>query len=228
MTPRLDIYSAVHKRLRALLFDTLALVARCDADDAFDVDRAGRQVQLMVRLCDSHLAHENAVTHPSHEARSPGVMWEAAAAHDEQLRVTAELSALASRLDYSIGEGRREVLAVLHAKLTAFVTHSLEHMHLEETRHLPALWATHTDDELRAMTLAIVRGTPPKELAQLRRWMLPALSHVERVAMLAGIGTSAPLGVFQEVLGIARAHLSPRDFRKLVIALDDARLPTAA
>lgn len=230
---RPDLYTAVHKGLRALMFDTLGVVARCDPSDAFDVERAAQQVHLLVRLCDVHLADENAFIHPALEARSPGVVREAAAAHDAQCEDTAALSSLALRLEHGFSDDPAAVLAQLSRRLGAFIAHSLEHMDLEETRHTPALWATHTDDELHALHAAIVSAISPDDMAHFQRWMLPAMSHPERVGMLSELAAGAPPAAFREVLGVARAQLSPRDFRKLTDALgrdlpDHAPLEPAA
>jgi hypothetical protein len=52
------------------------------------------------------------------------------------------------------------------------------------------------------------------------RWMLPSVSHAERVAMLSGMRQDAPAEAFAGVLGLTRAHVSARDWAKLAAALD--------
>lgn len=103
--------------------------------------------------------------------------------------------------------------------MSEFVAHNLDHMLAEETRHTPALWATHTDAELRSMHRAIVDNLPAEDLANFMRWMLPALSHPERVGVLKGLEAGPSRAAFYGALALCRAHLAPRDFSKLCDAL---------
>jgi hypothetical protein len=89
----------------------------------------------------------------------------------------------------------------------------------EETANNGALWATHTDDELRAIEAAIHQVLSPMEMATYLRWMLTALSFEERFSLLAGIASAAPEVVFESVMGIARTTLSEDEFVKIREAL---------
>ena len=217
--PRVDLYTSIHKGLRALMFSTLEAVAKCDPGDVFDVERTARQLRLMARLFELHLLDENAVIHPTLEARSPGAVWEAAEAHTAQAQHLADFARVAGQLEGSDAEDRELILPALAERLSEFVAHNLDHMLSEETRHNPALWATHTDAELRAMHRAIVEKIPADDMAHLMRWMLPALTHPERVGVLKGLEAGPSRAAFYGALALSRAHLAPRDFSKLCDAL---------
>ncbi|MFZ5446486.1 MAG: hemerythrin domain-containing protein [Myxococcota bacterium] len=225
MTSRPDLFSAVHKGLRALMFDTLHLLSRCDPSDDFDVERTAHQLRALVRLCERHLHDENTFIHPSLDARRPGLVWEAAEAHDAQAQYATDFLRLATRLESPGVAQRASLLRSLIGKLSEFIAHQLVHMHLEETRHTPALHETHTDDELHAMHRAIVSSIPADELALFLRWMVPALSHGERVELLTGLRAAPSPEPFHGALALARAHLAPRDFAKLCEALG-VRVPS--
>ena len=107
----------------------------------------------------------------------------------------------------------------LYRHLALFVAENFEHVHNEETAGNALLWATHTDAELMAIHGALLASIKPQEMAVALRWMIPALNHAERVAMLRGMRHDAPAPVFQSVLRIAREHLAPRDWEKLTAAL---------
>jgi len=216
---RVDLYTSIHKGLRALMFSTLEAVAKCDPHDVFDVEQVARQLRSMTRLLELHLAHENAVIHPALEAKSPGVAWDAAEAHAAQVQHFADFARVATMLEASDAAARGVILRALAERLAEFVAHNLDHMLAEETRHNPALWATHTDAELRAMHRAIVENTSADDMAQLMRWTLPALSHLERVAVLKGLEAGPSRTAFYGSLALCRAHLAPRDFSKLCDAL---------
>lgn len=173
----------------------------------------------MARLFALHLADEDAVIPPTLEARSPGATWDASEAHAAQAHHLSGFTRVAAQLEAGDEEARAVILRALAERLSEFVAHNLDHMLAEETRHNPALWATHTDAELRAMHRAIVDRLPAGVLEDFMRWMLPALSHPERVGVLKDLQAGPSRGAFEGALGLCRAHLTPRDFSKLCDAL---------
>jgi len=62
---RVDLYSTVHKGLRAFLADTQLAVGRADASDREEVDVALRQTRDLLELCRVHLDDENRFIHPA-------------------------------------------------------------------------------------------------------------------------------------------------------------------
>jgi hypothetical protein len=106
-----------------------------------------------------------------------------------------------------------------------FVAHNFEHMQREETDHNAVLWSAYSDAELIGIENALKASIPPEDMAIFARWMLCANDHAFRVMMLGGVRAHAPAPVFDMLLGLARAHLSNRDWRKVAQALE---LPLAA
>lgn len=219
MSSRVDLYTSIHKGLRALMFSTLEAVAKCDPHDVFDVERTAQQLRVMARLFELHLLDENAVIHPALEVKSPGVTWDAGDAHAAQLQHVSAFARVSAQLEVADAGDRAVMLRALAERLSEFVAHNLDHMLAEETRHNPALWATHTDAELRAMHRAIVDNIPADDLVHFMRWMLPALSHPERVGVMKDLEAGPSRTAFYGALALCRAHLAPRDFGKLCDAL---------
>jgi len=117
------------------------------------------------------------------------------------------------------GAARDEPARTLYRALARFVAGDLAHMDAEESLNNAVLWATCTDDELRALERRIVASLAPDEAREVMRWMLPALDPHARSALLSGMRQALPAPVFEGVLTLARGHLSPRDARKLDLAL---------
>jgi hypothetical protein len=61
-------------------------------------------------------------------------------------------------------------------------------------------------------------------MAEMIRWMAPALTPAERAMLFGGLQQQAPPEVFNRLLDIARPHLAPRDWNKLVDRLATAPL----
>jgi hypothetical protein len=70
--PRFDLYSGIHKALRAMMADTLLALGRMDPADDAEVAQVTERVLQLLGFCGSHLAHENAFVHPAIEARAAG------------------------------------------------------------------------------------------------------------------------------------------------------------
>jgi hypothetical protein len=217
LAPRVDLYAAVHKGLRAMMADTLAWLGRVDPRDSEDLAPCLAQLDELLLVCRAHLEDENVLVHPALERARPGTTTRIAGEHEHHEEaisaLCAELEAVRGAVDPTAGIGR------LYRRLALFVAENLEHMQFEETVHNEVFWASYTDAELLAIQERIIASIPPATMAIFQRWMIPAVSHAERVGMLTGMRASAPPPVFAATLGLARAHLSARDYAKLAQAL---------
>lgn len=213
--PRFDLYATVHKALRTAMTDALLRLGRTDADDPADLAGAADTARRLLELCRAHVAHENTWVHPAIEAAAPGGSSVIAADHVEHLVVIDDLLArVAALADVEPACRAAEVHALYH-RLSLFVAHNFEHMHVEETAHNGLLWAHYTDEELLALHDQLVASIPPEETMVVMRWMLPAVSPAERQAILADIRAKAPPPVFDAVLGMLRPLLAASDWAKL-------------
>lgn len=212
---RLDIYAGVHKGLRAFMTDTLVAVGRMDAHDPAEVDRTLTQVRELLEACRVHLNAENQFLHPAMEMRRPGSAGVTARDHGDQAQVFEQLEADARAVERAQpGAPMR-----LYHGLALFVAENLSHMHVEETENNATLWASYSDEELAEIHHAIVASLRPETMAAFMRWIIPALSPVERAGLLTGIRLGAPREVLDRLLAIAQPHLSERDWGKLMAAL---------
>jgi hypothetical protein len=213
-TPRNDIYAFIHKGLRAFMAHVLVRVGRLDPHDPAEVAEVGAELQALLDICAGHLRHENEVVHRAMEARRPGSASTIANEHLDHERAIESL-----RKQVALIAGNDQAAHALYHALTAFVAHNLEHMEQEETRHNAVLWATHSDDEIRALEHEIHTRIQPHEMQLALRWMLPHMNPAERAGMLRGMRQAAPAPVFEGVLALVRPLLGGRDWRKLSLAL---------
>lgn len=215
-TPRYDIYLPIHKALRAFMADTLGRVGWLDAGDASELQATLQQADALLALCRSHLEHENRFLHPAIEARCPGGTQQAAADHVEHEEAIAALGAEVAALRAAPSQAGANRL---YRRLALFVADNFQHMHLEETAHNQALWASCRDEEIQAIEHALVASLDEDEKALVMRWMLPSIAPSERAGMFAGMRSQVPEEVFAQSLAGARALLSPRAMAKLDSAL---------
>jgi hypothetical protein len=217
--PRLDLYTGIHKALRAFMADTLVTIGRLDVEDEQALAQATGQVVELMDLCVSHLRHENDFVHTAIEARAAGASASIAHDHDEHVQHTAHLRAAAIALRDASATVRPALCQALYRALGVFVADNMLHMNVEETAHNAVLWARYTDLELAQIHDALLASIPPAEMALTARWLIPCMNHAERVGMLADAMGKLPPPVFEALLDIARPHLRSNEWMKLARAL---------
>lgn len=182
-TPRLDLYTPIHKALRHFMTDTLLRVGRMDVNDAGDFQATLGQVDALLDQCLSHLDHENHFVHTAIEARRPGASHRIAEEHLDHMESIDALRADADQLRRAHPDSRPAVALRLYRHLALFVGDNFAHMHYEETVHNAALWALYTDAELHELHGRLLASLPPQEMDTVMRWMLPALNPAERAPL---------------------------------------------
>lgn len=223
--PRMDLYGPVHKALRALMFDAVGRLGRCDADDARErVEALGIARRLLV-VCRQHLKHENDFVHTAMEARRPGSSAPTADDHVDHALAIDALEAAVDGVEAAPPARRGRAMYTLYLRFARFVAENLEHMEVEETHNASMLRDAYDDAELLAIHDRLVASIPPEEMMLFQRWILGAVSHPERVGMLSGMRAGAPPQVFEAAVAQCRDVLAPDDWVKLANALD---LPAGA
>jgi hypothetical protein len=222
---RQDLYTGIHKALRALMADLLTSAGRMDADDERDVRETLERIDEGLAVCEGHLRHENEFLHPALEARRAGTSARAAREHEEHELQFARLREAIAAVRSAAGPERSRAAYRLYLALARWMAENFLHMEHEELHHHPALWDAYTDEELRALLGRLLASVPPPEMAKVLRWMLPYQNHGERLAQLAAIRATAPRAAYEGALAVCRAHLAPPDWDKVALA---TRIPTAA
>jgi len=216
---RLDLYTPVHKGLRAAMCDTLLAVGRLDCDDPREVSDVLARARGLLSLCRDHLEHEEREIHAAMEARCPGSAAQTAGDHRDHLMSFVSLEADIQAVEQAAGGARARAAVRLYRQLALFVGENFAHMHTEETENTAILWQTHADAELAGVHRSIVSAIPPERMAVYMRWMVPYQNPAERAAMLGALRLTAPAAVFEGVLAGVRPHLDRGDWVKLATAL---------
>ena len=218
-TPRHDLYRNIHAGLRMCMGDAMSAVGRMDADDPADVAVVTLQMNELITLFRGHLEKENAWVHPALEARQPGSTARIAHDHEDHVAAFARLAEDLLALRNAPASRRGGAAQTLYRDLASFVADNLVHMAAEELDHNAVLWATHSDEELAGIERAIVASIAPPLKSAYLRWIVPAIPHAERVAVMSTLRASAPAEAFDATLAMLKPHLAHRDWAKLVAAL---------
>jgi hypothetical protein len=217
--PRVDMYTLVHKGIRAFMGATLGAVGRMDVQDPQDVSQVLAEVRALGTFLRAHLHHENQFVHPALEARRPGAARRTAGDHVEHERAIERLEAAARAVETAEEAARAGAALELYRELALFVAENLEHMHLEETENNAQLWSLYADEDLERIHEALLSSVKPEIFALGLRWMVPSMTPAERAALLTGMLARMPSEAFAGVLGALRPHLAERDWAKLMAAI---------
>ena len=217
--PRADLYAPIHKALRHLMCDTLLQLGRIDVADAAGCERTLAQLQRLLALCATHLEHEDLFVHAALEACQPQASARIAAEHDEHRQSIAELRDEAAALRQA-APATRDLLALrLYRHLALFVAANFQHMHIEETAHNAVLWAHYSDAELMQLHEQIAAAVDPREMLEVARWMVPALTPAERARAVGGMQAGAAPEAFLGLLMHIRPQLDDRAWQQLARAV---------
>jgi hypothetical protein len=199
-TPRVDLYTTVHKGLRTRLFDLCVELARCDFANRSEVGVALAAFRRTVGFLHEHHAHEDNHIEPAVAAASAEIAATVGRQHAAVVASIEELERLAAGAE---GPDARAAGAALHARYQKFLVEYLEHMQVEETVVMPALWARYSDPELGALRGRLQGSIPPARFVEWMEIILPAMNLDERAGMLGEMKAHAPPPVFDAVSGVA-------------------------
>lgn len=209
MTTRIDLFSNVHKGLRAALFETATLVSRTDFASVDDAAVAASRCATTLRFLDEHTGHEDAVVMPELQALSPELHVSLQSDHARTTGLERELAQLVDRLARASVAERVSLGRRIHDRVWTLAAEHVHHMQREERDAMRMLWAHRSDDELRAMQGRILARIAPPRTADWLALMLPAMSVSERAAVIGGLRASLPAEVLGALLAPARAALGP-------------------
>lgn len=182
-SPRIDLYTSIHKGIRALLFETASAAARLDPARDDEVDVLVASVERLLGFLDEHAEHEDNLVMPALRKVAPSLASRLAGEHVALDELQVDVGLAADAMALADADDRAPFAAALCRALNQLVAAHLGHMHREETEANAALWAAYTDDDLLAIQLRIVAGVAPPRMAQWMTFVLPALSPGERAAM---------------------------------------------
>jgi hypothetical protein len=208
-----NVYSNIHKAIRAELFGTVTTAASLDASNPCARAALADRLDALVLVLASHAHHEDVFIQPLVEAHVPELADAIVADHalfDAQIEDLAK----GVRGATTVGEVHE-----LHLELARFTGSYLHHQDLEERQVQPALVTAVGPQVLFETEQALVASIPPEEMAQVLPIMLPAMNIDDRAEMLGGMRAGAPAEVFAGVWALAESVLQPADHAALAARL---------
>lgn len=213
--PRIDLYTAIHKSVRAALFHLSTHAGATDFADESATARLGEELSALATRLRAHRRIEDRFIHPVIAERAPELLSSLADAH---ATYDDEIDALEAAFAAARAARAPETSLAFYRALNRFIADNLAHFD-EEERGMSVLWEKCSDADLAAVMAAFhASRTPAQAVADLEK-MLPALSHPERAAMLGGMRAQMPADAFAAVRAAAARVLDDDARRRLADVL---------
>ncbi len=184
---RMDLYTTVHKGLRAAMFEAALEVARTDFRDPAATEQTVAVLRRLSGFLDEHAEHEDRVIMPEIARLDPGLHVELEAEHTRVAGLGRELVLHLDRFACANAEERAALGKRLHLRMGRLVAEHLRHMEREESIANRVLWAHHTDAEIIELHERILAAIPPVRMVEWMEIILPAIDPGERATLEAGM-----------------------------------------
>jgi hypothetical protein len=207
---RIDLYSTVHKGLRAELCQVATLAGRTDFGKAEEADEAALAAKRLVEHLETHAALEDREVMPELARVAPELHAELSSQHALTAGLQRDVAGVAEWIRRANGPNRVSLGRRLHQRLWWLVAEHLRHMEREETEAMRTLWAYRTDEDLAAIQQRMVGSIPRPAMAEWGAVLLAALSLPERTALLEPLVEHLPGDALEAFVGPVRSALGER------------------
>ena len=225
---RYNIYTLIHKGLRASLGQTLVDLGRVDHTDPLALADQLAQTHSLLDFCQAHLEHENHFIHRALNQAQPDIPLQTAADHLDHEREIAELKTELSRIPTLSEADRRPALLALYREFSLFVSENLAHMWLEDIDNAAQLWRNFSEEQIAQIHQRLLQSLSPEENLQSLLMMLPNICFSERLELLGAVRQGAPAEAFANLLALLPPLLPAAEWRKLSAALEQENAAVAA
>lgn len=220
MLQRFDLYAQVHKGLRMALSELCHQAGSTDSTDVERVNAFIEDFKKVVIILEAHSRDEDANINESYEKYAPEVLKRLEEEHNVLDQKLEELTALIERFEASEQPMERNTIWFQIGKdLNRFSADYLSHLQTEEGAGMQALWEHVTDEELKVISKNIRSSIPPQTMAIFMHYMIPSISHNDRVEMFGEMKQFAPKEAFAGMLGLAENRLDESSWKRLQAAL---------
>jgi hemerythrin-like domain-containing protein len=214
--PRVDLFTTVHKALRALIYHLGSMLQTADFADEERAKDAIAELKHLMEMLHEHAMYEDNTVFAAARKFDAAMIDTLEAEHGELGQRQAAVDAAVNRVETAASAEERIAAGdELNRTVNEFIAFYLEHLMHEERTILPATWKFFSDEELLGMRVAVQKSTSPGRFEEWMRWMFPAININELNGIFRGLAAHAPRPFFETMSQIARVSLGEVRWRKV-------------
>ncbi len=172
---RPDTFGPIHKAIRCALADLMIAMGRASFADDVQAKRVVADLEEVLLLCESHIAHEDRFVFPRLRTRLSGPLESIESAHVAHTRTIAELRSLGGALLEAPPAKRPLVGQTLYIHFSVFIGEELLHMAEEERFVAPLIEKLFTDEEIQEVQARIQASLSPDEVNRAAKFFMRSM-----------------------------------------------------
>ncbi|MGC5327733.1 hypothetical protein [Brevibacillus sp. SYSU BS000544] len=223
MLGRFDIYAQVHKGIRLALSGLCYQAGSVDGSDKERVNSFVEEFRRIVLILDAHSRDEDTHLNEAYEKYAPETLHQLEEQHSVLELKLEKLIELVDQLDMNKQDPshHQKIWYQIGKDLNRFTADYLIHLQHEEGPGMEALWENLSDDQLKVISINIRSSIPPQVMSIFMHYMIPAISHLDRVGMFSEMKKFAPKEAYAGMLGLAESRLDQKAWLQLQAALEE-------
>lgn len=220
MTPKTDLFTAIHKAIRTMLYEGGKRLQATDFADKNETQAILEHLNHVMAFLHEHAENEDKLIFPAVERVAPGVTSLAEAQHREyeslQDQLVDQMDAISDCADPA---ERIKMGTKLNRIYGSFLAFSLLHLNTEEETVLPASQELLSDEELMEIRTRITSSIPPDVYERWMEYMLPSMTVSELKGMFVSMRGKVPAPIFENMKSFANAVVPARRWQKVMDSL---------
>ncbi len=184
---RVDLFTTIHKALRAMFYDMAIRIQNTDFTNNEDFNKLISDLYYLLKLLDNHSHHEDECVFNLVKENDSDILKEVEAEHELYNHKIFELTALIEKIESCSIVQRNDYQNKLNHLFTDFLAFTLQHLIKEELVIMPYLQENYTDEELIVARTKIQSNIDKEELDYWMKWMLANISASELNEMQASV-----------------------------------------
>ena len=207
--PRLDLFTSIHKAIRAMMYDAGNRLQTADFADNRTATRTTAHLVSVLSLMREHHDTEEEFVFPQVRPYDESLIDELQSQHRTIETLLAIAGDAVAVVDAADPWSRQEAGVELNRRFNELAAFYLQHLAQEEVTVIPVTWEHFSDDELAAIQGAIMASMRPQLALDWLGWMFRGLNRQELVAMLAGAKATMPEPALDGIRDLGAANLEP-------------------
>ena len=213
---RVDLFTTVHKAIRALIYDLSMMLQTADFTDERARDACLAALEHFLELLHEHAGYEDTTVFAAMHRFEPQIIDTLEEEHHEiGIHLDQLHKSIARAKAAQTDQERIDSGAELNRSANKFIAFYLGHLAHEEDTVLPATFKYLNDDELMGMRAVVQRTATPARFAEWMRWMYPSVNINELTEMFQTLKAHAPPPFFAAMSQVAHMSLGELRWRDL-------------